>query len=195
MLERLGGARYYVDVGANHGWSISNTFLLDKLGWRGLCVEPHETAGYEDRTCIIDRSIVGGVEDQEVEFVFGDESAYGGKEKFLGIHAADAHRGTKETRNSTTLEKILEKHHAPKFIDFLSLDTEGSEYEILSALDLDKWIFGHLAVVHNMEEPKRGQIRKLLLAHGYVQDQEVNFDDWYVREGCTAASSSKSSLL
>ena len=126
--------------------------------------------------------------DQQVEYVFGEESAYSGHEAFLGLHAADAHRGTKHLQNSTTLEAVFEKHHVPAFVDFLSLDTEGSEYEILSATNLNKWIFGHVAVEHNQEEPKRSQIRKLLLANGYVLDQEVTFDDWYVRQGCSVPS-------
>ena len=185
VLERLGGPRYYVDVGANHGVTISNTYLLDKLGWRGLCVEPVETAGYDERTCIIERRILGSQVNQQVDFVVGKDSALSGNNAFLGLHAEAAHRGRTKAGNSTTLQALLDKHSFPAYIDFMSLDTEGSEYQILKATDLDKYVFGHIAVEHNLEEPKRTQIRNLLIANGYQLEREVEFDDWYVRKGCS----------
>lgn len=187
VLEKLGGPRYYVDVGANHGVTISNTYLLDKLGWRGLCIEPVETAGYEERTCIIERQVVGSQIGQRVQFVIGKDTALSGNNAFLGIHADAAHQGRTKVRNSTTLQTLLDKHGFPAYIDFLSLDTEGSEYEILKATDLEKYVFGHIAVEHNLEEPKRTQIRELLLANGYRLEKEVEFDDWYVRNSCFPA--------
>ena len=186
VLERIGGPRYYVDVGANHGVTISNTYLLDKLGWRGLCIEPVETAGYEERTCVIESQVVGDQEGQQVEFVVGKDSVLSGNSAFLGKHAENARRGRTKVRKTTTLQTLLDRHSFPGYIDFLSLDTEGSEYEILKATDLNKYIFGHIAVEHNLEEPKRTNIRDLLLANGYQLDKEVEFDDWYVRTGCFA---------
>ena len=190
VLERLAGSRYYVDVGANQGQLISNTYLLDKLGWRGLCIEPVETAGYEERTCIMERQVVGNQVDQQVEFVVGDDSSLSGNNAFLGVHAETVDKAGKTVvRNSTTLQTLLEKHNFHAYIDVMSLDTEGSEFEILRATDLEKYIFGHIAVEHNLEEPKRTQIRKLLLANGYVLDKEVDVDDWYVKKGCSASVS------
>lgn len=188
VLERLAGARTYVDVGANQGQLISNTYLLDKLGWRGLCIEPVETAGYEERSCIMERQVVASQVDQQVEFVVGEDSSLSGSSAFLGVHAETVGKAGKTViRNTTTLQTLLDKHKFPGYIDFLSLDTEGSEYEILKATDLSRYVFGHIAVEHNLEEPKRTQIRKLLLANGYALDKEVDVDDWYVRQGCSAA--------
>lgn len=186
VLERLGGPRYYVDVGANHGVTISNTYLLDKLGWRGLCVEPVETAGYEERTCIMESQVLGDQEGQKVDFVVAGDSAFSGNSALLGRHAETARMGRTKARKTTTLQTLLDKHAFPGYIDFLTLDTEGSEYEILKATDLDKYVFGHIAVEHNMEEPKRTRIRELLLAKGYVLDKEIESDDWFVRKGCSA---------
>ena len=55
------------------------------------------------------------------------------------------------------LNTILDTNNAPKFIDFLSIDTEGSEYDILSAFDFSKYTFGYICVEHNHIENNRNK--------------------------------------
>jgi hypothetical protein len=78
---------------------------------------------------------------------------------------------------------LLRSHNAPKFIEFLSIDTEGSEFEILEKFDFQSYRFGAICVEHNFADT-RGNINKLLLANGYVQVYEnlSDFDDWYVQD-------------
>jgi hypothetical protein len=78
-----------------------------------------------------------------------------------------------------TLTDLLDKAKAPSFIDYLSLDTEGSEFEILRATDFSRYTFGLIDVEHNFVEPRRTEIRNLLLSHGYVYLRENQFDDSY----------------
>ena len=78
-----------------------------------------------------------------------------------------------------TLNELLEKFNAPLFIDYLSLDTEGSEFEILKSVDLTKYVFGLIDVEHNFIEPKRSQIKELLLKYGYELIRNNNVDDCY----------------
>jgi hypothetical protein len=70
---------------------------------------------------------------------------------------------------------------APNYIDFLSVDTEGSEYEILSKLDFSAWQFGLIAVEHNFRK-ERESIFELLRAAGYIRilSDVSKWDDWYV---------------
>ena len=56
---------------------------------------------------------------------------------------------------TTTMTKILNDNNAPTFIEYLSLDTEGSEYEILKGIDFNKYIFGYINIKHNFVEPIR----------------------------------------
>jgi hypothetical protein len=71
---------------------------------------------------------------------------------------------------------------APKDIDFLSIDTEGSEYEILSHFDFDQWNLKAIAVEHNGTEARQ-RIFELLTSHSYRRKwPEMRLcDDWYVR--------------
>ncbi|MCA6282394.1 MAG: FkbM family methyltransferase, partial [Phenylobacterium sp.] len=70
----------------------------------------------------------------------------------------------------------------PRRIDYLSIDTEGSELDILQALDFDAWEIRLIMVEHNFT-PKRREIHGFLTAKGYRRKFETlsNVDDWYVR--------------
>jgi hypothetical protein len=78
------------------------------------------------------------------------------------------------------LTTILDDIQAPSFIEFLSLDTEGSEYEILKAHDFDKYKFGYICVEHNRIEKNRKAIRELLESKGYQFYRENGDSQWGV---------------
>ena len=78
-----------------------------------------------------------------------------------------------------SLNDLLDKSNAPRFIEYLSLDTEGSEYEILKTFNFNKYTIGLIDVEHNYVEPRRTHIRKLLLNNGYIYIGENKWDDMY----------------
>jgi hypothetical protein len=55
--------------------------------------------------------------------------------------------------------------------------------EILKSVDLTKYTFGIIDVEHNYTEPRRGEIKKLLLSHGYRYRGENKWDDSYIHSG------------
>ena len=61
----------------------------------------------------------------------------------------------------------------------MSLDTEGSEYEILKVFDFNKYRIGWIDVEHNFVEPRRTMIKNLLLQNGYKYVGENYWDDSY----------------
>ena len=91
----------------------------------------------------------------------------------------DAYRNDGQAMEMTTisLDDFLTQNGAPKVIDYLSIDTEGSEYEILRTFPFDKWTVRFITVEHNYT-PLRDAIRALLEPLGYVRT-EAKFDDWY----------------
>ena len=90
-------------------------------------------------------------------------------------------RGESYLVSTVSLNDLLEEHQAPSLIDYISIDTEGSEFDILNSLDFDKWSFRTLTVEHNFAE-QRDHIYQLLTANGYlrVNTEMSRFDDWYV---------------
>ena len=81
-----------------------------------------------------------------------------------------------------SLYDLLEKYNAPKYIDYLSIDTEGSEYEILKNFDFEKYVFKIITCEHNHTD-MREKIYTLLTNNGYVRKYEnlSQWDDWYVK--------------
>jgi hypothetical protein len=78
---------------------------------------------------------------------------------------------------------LLRAHSAPREIDYLSVDTEGSELEILQAFDFANYNIKIMTVEHNFVEPNRQEVFKLLSGEGFVRVFEPlsKFDDWYVK--------------
>jgi hypothetical protein len=80
-----------------------------------------------------------------------------------------------------SLVDLLDQHHAPQIIDFLSIDCEGSEFAILENFDFAKYRFRVIVCEHNFT-PMREKIYQLLVSNGYrrVYEGFSYVDDWYV---------------
>jgi len=77
----------------------------------------------------------------------------------------------------------LKKYNAPKEIDYLSVDTEGSELDILSAFDFNEYRFNCITIEHNFTE-NREKLKLLLEQNGYkrIFEHLSKWDDWYIAE-------------
>jgi len=181
---------YFVDIGACDGVFLSNTLLLERdYGWRGIVAEPNPifaTKLKKNRRAFVSTQCVWSVSGKRLAFKQVAEPEYS---TLQDIDPQDSHEGRGTRSKFTTVEvrsislnDLLAKAKAPSNIDFLSLDTEGSELEILQATDLKKWRFGHICVEHNFT-PRRREIFELLSRNGYtrVMPHISRWDDWYVR--------------
>lgn len=178
---------YFADIGAFDGKTQSNSFLLEKkYNWKGICAEPLPSAFQkltECRSCICENSAVFSKSNLSLEF-----SAWGvlsGITDYINdtpYHSYAKEKGKKIKVNTITLQDLLDKYNAPKIIQYLSLDTEGSELEILKAVDFSTYKFLYINLEHNQVEPRRTEIRKLLLDNGYLYKGENEFDDDYIHE-------------
>lgn len=199
-LDLLGHEKdgYFVDIGAHDGKHCSNTYVMEQLGWDGICVEPNPNLrGFpsliENRKCICENLCIFS-EETEVDFV-----ARGRRPQGSGIVMESANRDIDKLVErghpvikvkAITLEQLLDKHNAPSVIDYINIDTEGSEYEILKVFNFNKYRFKTLTIEHNYFEGqgypeaariKRENIRNLLEANGYKFDKAVVADDWYTQ--------------
>ena len=85
---------------------------------------------------------------------------------------------------SISLNDLLDKHGAPQTIDYISVDTEGSEYDILEAFDFARWNVLCFTVEHNFT-PNQKRIDDLMTARGYERKFKdfSRFDAWYRKRG------------
>jgi hypothetical protein len=82
---------------------------------------------------------------------------------------------------TVSLRDLLLTHNAPAQVNFLSIDTEGSEYLILEDFDFTEYKFDLICVEHN-HTSNQERIFQLLTANGYkrIHTELSQWDDWYV---------------
>ncbi len=178
---RTGG--FFLEFGATNGRDLSNTWLLEKqFGWTGILAEPARV--FQDdlranRSCTIDTRCVWSRSGESMTFT---QAPRGEKSAIASFAKANYKwRGDQYEDETISLTHLLAEHGAPEVIDFASIDTEGSEPDILKAFDFGRWQFRVLAVEHNML-PAREDMHALLSSKLYTRIHEdiSRFDDWYL---------------
>ncbi len=169
---------YFIEIGAFHPSELSNTCLLEEKGWRGACVEPRPHGDWSSRanTILLEHVITG--DGRDVTFIDGDE--LGGIEEHVVHHASKVSQKPRIRLSSITPLEMLKRAEAPTTIEYMSLDTEGSELEILEHFPFDEYTVKMITVEHNYEEPKRTHIKKFLEARGYHRERPCRWDDFYI---------------
>lgn len=178
LLQKRDG--WFVEFGAFHPEKLSNTKLLEEHGWRGVSVDPFPNGDWTTRpnTTLIKSAVTG--DGRQIEFVKADE--LGGIAEHISAHAATVKDAERATISSITPTDVLAAANAPREIDYISLDVEGAELEILRAFPFDEYDVTLLTVEHNYEEPKRRDIRNLLRTKGFRLVANNRWDDCYVNE-------------
>ena len=186
VLQHTNGTGFFVEFGAGDGTLNSNTKLLQELDWCGILAEPCKTSFKElaatrmsTRVAVCDFAI-GATEGiaKFRETPISELSTIAG----YGIDHLSAARESYVEYDviQYPLQKLLDFFKAPEVIDYLSIDTEGSEFDILSSFDFSSYNIRLITVEHNYT-PAREQILELLTSKGYIRDREVEYDDWYIK--------------
>jgi len=179
---------FFVEFGATNGIDLSNTYLLEKrFGWNGILAEP-ATCWHEElkknRTASIEIDCVWVESGKSLNFNMVSDAELSTINKFndRDHHANLRQQGTNYQVKTISLLDLLVKYNAPKNIDFLSIDTEGSEFDILSAFDFDQYTISIITCEHNFTHDRQ-KIYELLTSKGYQRKFHgvSRWDDWYVR--------------
>lgn len=184
-LKRNG---FFVEFGAADGVELSNTFILEKeFGWTGILCEPgniwHKDLA-KNRNCFIDTRCVWSQSDELIDFA---QASNAWLSTVADFQDSDLHSGLRDNSliyqvKTVSLRDLLRTYNAPFEIDFLSIDTEGSEYLTLRDFDFGEYKFNVICVEHNYTT-SRDKLFDLLVSNGYkrVYTELSRFDDWYVR--------------
>ena len=184
VLETLRGKQggYFVDLAASDGLTFSNTWIMEKkFGWTGIAIEPNPMLYAllaKRRKCQtldvavdcqegavpfrIDIGGRGGIvsDDSEIDLLNSDNQMDGAK--IVQILAK-------------TLGEILSQAEAPKVMDYLSLDVEGSEERVLRGLDLSEYTFYCVTI-----ETPSNEVKRMLSENGYYYVKSKDLDTFYV---------------
>lgn len=152
----------FVDIGAYDGKTFNNTYFFEKrLQWHGICVEPMPDIFQllkKNRDCVC---VEGGVDVQERTQDF--MRIYGQSEMLSGFVDKYEPKHIERIQNELTVKggmyvilkiktyKINDLLAQNNFssIDFLSLDTEGGELDILKSIDFDRYHIQVITVENN----------------------------------------------
>lgn len=179
---------FFVEFGATDGIYLSNSYLLEKeYGWQGILSEPakvwHKDLS-QNRKAHIDHLCVWSKTGSVVSFNMVDSPELS---TVSGFDDSDHHKKSRKHGEVYDVETIslvdlLEKYDAPREIDYLSIDTEGSEFEIMEAFDFGKYDISIITCEHNFTS-NRKKIFELLTAQGYTRKFVglSKWDDWYFR--------------
>ena len=187
VLNQLGFKKngYFVEFGAADGVYLSNTYLLEKsFGWNGILAEPAKIFYkklHNNRSCNIDNRMIWV--DSNLKLFFNETyiPEMSTINNFSNLDNHDRISKSKYEVKTISLCNLLKEYNAPTIIDYLSIDTEGSEFDILNAFDFTKYKFRVITCEHNNNK-NRSLIHNILIKKGYkrVFVQISEYDDWYI---------------
>jgi FkbM family methyltransferase len=166
---------FYVDVGAASPSVASVTRHFYELGWSGINLEPLPTYADElrrDRPRDITIEAAAGSRSGTCTFhvVDSDPDLSTADERRIGELAAEAERTTELTVRMLTLDEVLAET-GPTAIDFLKIDVEGGERDVLLGIDLAVWrprVIVVEATVSNTQLRNHQKWEELLTGRGYL---------------------------
>jgi FkbM family methyltransferase len=184
---------YYVELGANDGRLSSNTLYYEQFrNWRGVLIEPAPNLYLECRKnrsaqnqIVCAACVAFDYKGDFVKIIYSNSMSVAlNVETDVGDGMAHAELGRQflqpwETVFSfgavaRTLSSILLEASAPHVIDFLSLDVEGTELEVLKGVDHNAFKFRYMLVECRDIERLRSYLEPL----GYRLLERFNENDY-----------------
>jgi FkbM family methyltransferase len=184
-----GESGFFCEVGGGDGITYSNTKILEDRGWQGVIVEPSKKNILKIRKSRKAKLVTKLAWSKSAEYLTFVETKNLELSTIDTLVTSDNNAPDRSDVLSIykvetiTLTQIFEEAHAPARPEYLSLDTEGSELEILRGLDFDRFTPLLISCEHNFT-PQRDLILELLTLKGYTRIF-VDFsrhDDWYLLE-------------
>jgi|688.fasta_scaffold390871_2 FkbM family methyltransferase len=184
---------FYVELGANDGALASNSFFFEiKKNWRGVLIEPAPNLYLsckkrrgKNNIIFCNACVSFDYKHEFVRMKYSDAMTISDNLKLdIGNHdsfitEAEKHLLEGESNfvfgaKSATLNSLLLKSSAPNLIDFLSLDVEGAELEVLKGLDFTKFQFKYMVI----ESRSINLLENFLNKHSYKLIEKLNKRDY-----------------
>lgn len=169
---------FFVEVGANAPRIGSQTFPLEEAGWDGILIEPLPELANAIRASRRAKLFA-------VACSAPENSGKSMPLQVAGIFSSlnPQLSNAKATPSGVidvpvrTLDEILLEARAPAPIDFLSVDVEGHEIEVMRGFDFQRWR-PRLILIEDLVLDRR--LHRFLLSHGYAWMRRTVINSWYV---------------
>lgn len=189
---------YYVEIGANDGLRGSNTVLLEQNGWKGLLIEANPdlisiAAQLRPNSTIINCAVLASKNIGTIDFyqVKGSPPHLDGlstimdTENFIPRIISYGGEIKKIRVPATTLNDLLVHYKAPSSFEFLSIDVEGAELEVLKGFSIDRFT-PRIILIEDNSYGADISIRNYLQQYGYIRVHRTGVNDWYVQSKDTS---------
>jgi FkbM family methyltransferase len=177
----------FVEVGANDGETLSQSLVFeDQLGWRGICIEP-QPEKYQQLVkrrplCVNVNAGISSGESSTMTFIkiIGYSDMLSSFEQYITPKHWERIRKEVALYNQTIeripvkrlpLSEVLATNNLTS-IDYMSIDTEGNEYEVLASIDWSITRVG-LFFIESGPVEKDARITKMLIELGYQQKPSI----------------------
>ena len=185
----------YLEFGATDGLNLSNSYLLENsFNWKGVLSEPspqwHEALIKNRKKSDIITKCIWKESGKKLDFFMSDAGELSTLKDFLEsdkISMPINNKMRKESGKTISVETISLNDLVREYFNnicpsYISIDTEGSEYEILKAFDLNKYRPKLFTIEHNFTE-NHTKLDELLISSGYVRifRKLTAFDAWYIQ--------------
>ncbi len=190
FFERRGPG-FFIEAGAYDGVSYSTTYLLERIGWRGLLVEPipHKAESCcrnRPRSHVVQAALGSSNSDEGIEFTFAEDPRGGGMLSFLQADKGHIERCRSEQCElqtirvpMRTLNNLLDG--LTQTVDFLSLDLEGAELDALRGFDIAKFT-PKMILLERQEGPRDEDLARYLSEHSYVRSAVKGSNYFFVHK-------------
>ena len=178
-----------IDVGAYDGITGSNSFLFEQNGWDCLCIEPIPDS-FDKCNSIRKNSVKYCISDkdkEDVEFtvfkLIGNNlsaiSSLIPDDRLIDSHKHLIQDTTKILVQVRSLTSLLDELNFNEDIDFISIDTENTELDVLKGIDFNKYNIKMLVIENNYNEPF---CENYLIDYGYIKINRLAVNDFYIKK-------------
>lgn len=172
----------YLDIGCNHPFRLSNTYLLYLSGWRGLCVDPLPRFGGMFKLFrpddIFHCAAVGEDEGEFTLFEFESDVLTTLNPELANAYIARGYRlRNKSHIKICTIDSLLEAHHFQPPLSLISLDIEGHEISALRSINLSYWRPLFICMeVFTADGHRNEEAIRYLAGNGYNPDGDLGLN-------------------
>tara|TARA_B100001250_G_scaffold390753_1_gene391002 strand:- start:1630 stop:2337 length:708 start_codon:yes stop_codon:yes gene_type:complete len=181
---------FFIELGAHDGVTQSNTYYYEKnKNWNGILIEPTKRIFLK---CKKNRSkknffynnacVSFKYKKKFVKLIYSSLKSF--SPEFINdnkvkeyLKYPELYRGERNfiyNVKAATLNSLLDKSNAPSIIDFLSLDTEGAEFQVLNGIDFKKYKFKFMLI----ETDFFTKLKKFLIKKKYKFIKKLNENDY-----------------
>ena len=189
ILERIFGghdAGYCVEVGAYDGITGSATYLFEQKGWECLLVEANPQLADQirrNRNCLV-VNCAASAQEGETTFYVADRVEQMSTLELTPGHEEWIHRVGGAVRAITvptrTLNALLDEAGFPR-IDFITIDVEGHELDVLKGFALEERR-PRVVILEDNVVGRDSEVARHMAGRGYVNFKRTGVNDWYAHE-------------